>query len=85
VHRDDLIPHLLVHTHERLVPQDARIGDEDMDSAKGVKTSLDDLLAFFGRADGGYGFTASCSVSMQTIAGRLPVAHSASLCALITR
>lgn len=83
VHRDDLIPHLFVHTHERLVPQNARVGNEDMDSAKGVETSLDDLLALFGRADGGYGFTASCSVSLWPMA--FPISHTAISCTLITR
>jgi hypothetical protein len=58
VHRDDLIPHLLVHAHERLVAQDTGIGHEDMHRSESVEASFDDLLTLFGGADGGHGFPA---------------------------
>ena len=42
-----LVPVLLSHANEGLVSEDASIVDNDMNSAKSVDCSLDDLVALF--------------------------------------
>src|SRR5689334_17360475 len=42
VHCDHLVPHLLVHVDESLVPQDTRVGNEDVHRSKCVRRGLDD-------------------------------------------
>jgi hypothetical protein len=51
VHSHDLVPHLLVHVDESLVPEDTGIGDEDVNGTEGIDCSLDDSITIFGRAD----------------------------------
>ena len=42
VHRDDGVPHGLVHLEEALVAEDAGVVDEDVDAAEGVDGGLDE-------------------------------------------
>lgn len=51
VNSHDLIPHLLVHVDECLVPEDTGIGNEDMNGTEGINCSLDDSITIFGRTD----------------------------------
>ena len=48
----DLIPHFLVHVDESLVPQNTSIGDENVNSAKGINSGFDDSIAILSGADG---------------------------------
>jgi hypothetical protein len=59
MHRNDLIPHLLVHLEEGLVPKDTSIGDKDMNGTKGIYGSLDDCVPIFRRTRNRYSLAAS--------------------------
>ena len=61
MHRHHLVPHLFVHTHERLIPQNTSIRHQDMHSAKGVQACLDNLLALLGGTDGSDCFPTGCT------------------------
>jgi hypothetical protein len=74
VHCDHLVPHLLVHVDERFVPQDTRVGNEDVHGAKRVRRCFDNGVAFLGRANGGYSLTSDCT---RTPVSTLSTLHAA--------
>jgi hypothetical protein len=51
VNSHDLIPHLLVHVDESLVPEDTGIGNKDVDGAESIDSSLDDSITILSRTD----------------------------------
>ena len=53
------VPLLFGHGHERLIPQNTSIGDQDVDTAKGVQGGLDESVAVLSRAHRSRGLTTS--------------------------
>lgn len=52
VNSHDLVPHLLIHINKRLVPENTRIGDEDVNSTESIDSGFDDSITIFGGTDG---------------------------------
>lgn len=57
---DHLVPHLLIHVDECLVPENTSIGNKDVDGAEGIDGGFDDSVALLSRADGRNGVSTSC-------------------------
>jgi hypothetical protein len=53
------VPLLLGHSRERLVPQDASVSDQDVDTTEGIQRCLDEGVTILSRAYRGCGFATS--------------------------
>lgn len=62
---DNLVPIRLSHRQERLVSQDAGVGDKNVDTSVGVersgKSGFDDQVGILGGGDSRDGFSSSCT------------------------
>lgn len=52
VDSDHLVPHLLIHVDECLVPENTSIGNKDVYGAEGIDGGFDDSVALLSGADG---------------------------------
>jgi len=60
MYSDNRVPFLLRHGKERLVSQDASVGNQDMDTPKLLQCNFDNRFAVLSRADCGSSLSSGC-------------------------